>query len=196
MVNDARSHFLFRGCARGGRGARAMGRGRARIGGGLGVSDGLFQLFEQGDLGGIDHLPGMGQREPTSFIDLGEFLLPAGAAGPFEFEGITGDGSGVEVAGEGPGKNTFASFLADRTQWLKMSLESETGLFAEFAEGGIERRLFIFELSFGDGPAARLLIFPEGAAGMDEKYFKCAGGPTVEEDAGRLLSGHADTGVC
>ena len=136
------------------------------------MGDGLFQLFEEGDLCGIDDCSGGGGGEPPTFIDFGERLLLAGAAGPFDLEGIAGDGGGVEVAGEGPGKDTFASFLPDRAQGQEMSFEGEAGLFAEFTDGGIQRGFIIFKFSFGYGPAAGILVFPEGATGMDEEYFQ------------------------
>jgi len=115
-------------------------------------------------------------------------------AGPFELEGITADFGGVEVTGESPGKDTFAPFLPNRTQWLEMSFERESGLFAEFADGSIECGFFIFKFSLGYGPGAGIFVFPEGAAGMDKKDFEGAGGPPIKEDAGRLSTGHVQ--VC
>ena len=150
----------------------------------------LLQLFEQGDLRGVDNSPGGGQREPTAFIDLGVGLLPPGVARPFYLERITDDGGGVEVAGERPGKDTLASFLPDGAQGLEMSFEGEAGFFAEFADGGVQRGFFIFKFTFGYGPGAGVFVFPEGAAGVDEKDFKGAGGPPIKEDAGRLSTGH------
>jgi len=184
MVNDARSHFFCgaregtadipEGYERGGlwrsrpnevlSGSFARGLG-AR--GRLGVGDRFLQLFEQGDLGGIDDPAGRSQGKPAAFIDLGEYLLPPRFAGPFNLKRITANGGGVEIAGECPGKDAFASLLPDGAQGLKMPFEGEAGLFAEFTDGSVEGRFFIFKFSFGYGPAAGVLVFPEGASGVD-----------------------------
>ena len=138
---------------------------------GLGVN-GFFELVEEGDLCGIDAGAGGGEREPGSFIYFREGLLFTGAAGPFQFKCITGEGCGIEVAGGGPGEDAFAAFLANGAQRLEGTLEDKAGLLPELADSGVQRRFVVGELPFGDGPAAGIFFLPVGAAGMHQEYLE------------------------
>ena len=133
--------------------------------------DRFYEFFEEGYLGGVDDGAGFGKRKPASFVYFGEGNLFAGATGPFQLKRIAYDGGGIEVAGGGPGKDSFAAFLANGTQGLKGPFERGAGFFPKFADGGVQSRLVIRELSFGDGPDAGVLVFPEGAPGMYKKNF-------------------------
>ena len=154
------------------------------------VREDFFELIEEAGLGGVDDLSGIGQGEPAGPVDLGEGQLAAGAAGPFHFDHIAGDGGGVQVAGGGPGVDSFSAFLPDGAKGGEGAFEGRAGLFPEFTDGGVEGGFFIFELAFGDRPGAGVLFLPKGAAGVGEEDFEHAGGAPVEEDAGRLFGGH------
>jgi hypothetical protein len=152
-------------------------------------TDGFFEFVEEGDLAGVDHRAGVGEGEPGSSVHFRERELFAGAAGPFQFKGVAHDGGGVEVAGGGPGKDSFSTLLADGTQGLEGAFERGARFFPELTDSGIQGRLFTGELPFRDGPDAGVLVLPEGAPGMDKKNFQVGSAP-VKEDAGALLRCH------
>ena len=136
------------------------------------LPDGFFEFVEEGHLGGVDDGAGIGEGEPAAFVDFGEGDLFAGPTGPFQFKRIADDRRGIEVTGGGPGEDSFTSLLADGTQGLKGSFERGAGLLPEFADGGVQGRFVARELSFGDGPDAGVLVFPEGAPGMYKENFE------------------------
>lgn len=143
----------------------------AAVAAGLAAADGFFEFVEEGHLGGVDDGAGFGEGEPASFVHFGEGDLFAGAAGPFQFKGIADDGGGIEVAGGGPGIDAFAPFLANGAQGLEGAFDRCARLLPKFADSGIQGRFLARELSFGDGPDAGVLVFPEGAPGMYKKDF-------------------------
>lgn len=128
---------------------------------------GFLQLVEEGNLGGDDDTAGFVEGEPATFVDFGEGEHAAGVAGPFDLDGIAGDGSGVEIACYRPGIDSFAAFLADGAEGLELAIEGGACFFAEFADGGVEGGFAGVEFAFGDGPGAGVFVFPEGSAGVD-----------------------------
>lgn len=129
------------------------------------------ELIEESDLGGVDDRAGSFEGVPGAFVDFGESFHPARSAGPFEFEGIADQLCRVEVAGNRPGIDAFAAFLADGAEGLEVTFELDAGLFAEFADGGVEGGFLFGEFALGDGPGAGILFLPEGSAGVNEEDF-------------------------
>ena len=138
---------------------------------------GLFQLVEQGNLGGDDGLFCGVQREPASFIHFRKCLLFSRAARPFQLERIADDGCRIDIAGGRPGIYAFAPFLSDRAEGLEGTFEGDACFFPEFADGRIECGFIIGKFTFWYGPGAGVFVFPEGASGVDEEYFEICMAP-------------------
>jgi hypothetical protein len=149
----------------------------------------LGEFVEEGDLCGVDDGAGCFEGIPGTLVDFGESLRPARTGGPFKVEGVADEFFRVEVAGDRPGIDAFAAFLANGVERFEVSLEVDAGLFVEFADGGVEGGFVSGDLAFGDGPGAGVFVLPEGASGVDEEDFEVRVLP-VEEDAGGLLRIH------
>ena len=146
-----------------------------------------FEAVEKGFLAAEDFFAGGGEVEPFAAIGFGNFDLAAGAWGPFYEAGVGDEGSGIEVAFDGPCGDFFAGGLCDDAEGEKVGVrtvdgEGRAGFFLKFAAGGFEGRFGGEIFAFRDGPG--VFSGPEGAAGVDEEDFRARGRAAVEEEAG------------
>ncbi len=134
-------------------------------------NENLCEFFEEGNLGGVDKIARVFEGKPFPFIYFGKCQHLAATARPFHFKCITGNCTGIEITGARPCIDAFAAFLANRAQGFERAFQHVAGLFAEFADGCVERGFFVFEFSLRNGPDTRVLVLPEGASRMNKKDF-------------------------
>ena len=140
----------------------------------LGGGEFFREFLKQGDLGGIDLVPGLRQVEENCAVNLGKRGDAPGMGRPFHSEGIAADLGGVTIAFKRPGMNELAAFLGDRGELDETAFGGEAQFFVEFSFRRRERLFPGQEFALGNGPGAGILVFPERPAGMDEQKLEQA----------------------
>src|SRR5689334_22890570 len=132
----------------------------------------LCQLFQKCDLGGVDFLFGFCHAEEAGAVDFRDGFEFSRVRWPFHLEIIAPNARRVAFAFKGPRMNNLTAFLGDGVEFDESAIRFEADFLFEFALGGEERFFARLDFAFGNGPCARVAVFPEGSARMREQKFE------------------------
>ena len=90
----------------------------------------------------------------------------------------------IAIPFEGPGVDDLPALLPDAAERTERALRTDAGLLLELAARRGQLVFALRQLALGDRPHARVLLRPEGAAGMDEQDLQPAATPAEHQEPG------------
>jgi hypothetical protein len=98
-------------------------------------------------------------------------LQLARARRPFHLERVAGEASEIEIRLERECMHGFPALLTQGREGDEWAFGDETGFLVEFSSGA-RQQIPRFDIPFGNGPRAVVLVAPIRAPGMREQEFE------------------------
>jgi hypothetical protein len=148
----------------------------------------LAQALKERHLRGVDPGPCFGEREPLRAVDLGELAHEARARRPLEREPVAAHARRAEVAFRAQAVTSLPPGCLVVPSSPSVPAGSGVPSSSSNSRGAHGPRILaLLVLGLRDRPRSKILLLPEGSAGVSEQHLGRPGPHSVQQDARALL---------